>query len=319
MNDIFLDNFSTLTVPNGKHEILSIIAKDIIGAEMFDKLLLRYDDMKRNYENVTRDALPYFPDSKEWEFSDGVMPYGRNPDGSYYSDTSSVPIPITHKLFKRLRSEFITSVKNNKSTIDGAVIALDLPIWFNLSAANRIMIIAQDPLRNPKWYYECEDAICSSPFGMHSREHRNKGGKRFDLLTKTLTGSGCGVYLTDAYKYYLCGYNKSEEKKIKCPLTKDSQILEAYKRILLKEIGIIQPTIIVTLGREAKQALNSILGNVEKNIVVLHLPHFSGAAQWVLSRSETYQNLKRELSLRDNSIYSQAKVYSYAILNKIPL
>lgn len=179
------------------------------------------------------------------------------------------------------------------------------------------MIVAQDPLRNPEWYYECDAAICSSPFGQHGREHREKGGKRFSLLINNLVDNGYGVYLTDCYKYYLCGWSATDGRKIKSPLTKDVEILRAYLDIILKEISIIEPTVIVTMGNVARNTLNNILAN--DNLTILNLPHFSGAAQRRILQSKKYNGIKNELSCPDNTIYTQAKVYSHAIINEIEL
>ena len=81
-------------------------------------------------------------------FSDDLKPFNG------YTDTTSVCIPILNPLFR-------------KDFADKGAIGLDLPTWFNVQVDNvRIMLIAQDPLRDAKWYEECHDAIVSSPFGL---------------------------------------------------------------------------------------------------------------------------------------------------------
>ncbi|MDE6265601.1 MAG: uracil-DNA glycosylase family protein [Paramuribaculum sp.] len=315
LSTTFLDNFSSREIHNGMEEILTLYAKDVLGDKQIDKLRLRYHDMKKNFDNVTHDALPNYKNADEWVFSEGIRPHGREADGSYYQDTSSVPIPVTHHLFRHLRTDFIKKHKEAGHQIDGAVLGLDLPIWFNLSSKNKIMIVAQDPLRNPKWYYECNAAICSSPFGQHGREHREKGGKRFSLLINNLVDNGYGVYLTDCYKYYLCGWSVTDGKKIKSPLTKDVEILRAYHDIILKEISIVEPTVIVTMGNVARNALNNILA--KDNLTILNLPHFSGAAQGRILQSTAFHHIKANIGLPidDNSTIAQAKVFTYAICN----
>lgn len=318
MKDLFLDDFASGEINNGKDAILHLLASCVLGDNQYDLLRLRYEDMARNYDCVTADGKlkrPYLNDNsvKVWEFSEGVKPHRRqNTQGEYYSDTCSVTIPITHPFFSQLRKNVIS--ENN---YNGAVIGLDLPTWFNLRSDKRVMIVAQDSLRDPKWYHECPDAICSSPFGLHGREWREngRGGKRMALLVEKLIDSGYGVYLTDAYKYFLKGWK--DNKAIKLPLTNDSDTISRYRGILLKEIEIIQPHKIVALGNAAGRALDVIIGNTDCD--VLHMTHFSGAAQGKLLASEQYNAIRCSEVLNDNSVISQAKAYAYAIIKGIEI
>lgn len=321
MKDFFLDDFSYVNAEDGKDAIIRLLASDVLGPEQYEKLALRYYDMSRNFDCVTEDAKnkphSHYENCVAWNFSTSIMPHGRY--GRYYSDTTAVPIAITHPNFKDMRSKFIKDYH-----LDGAVVGLDLPTWFNLSSSRRVMIIAQDPLRNPKWYHECNAAICSSPFGLHSREHRDngRGGLRMMLLIKALIKQCYGVYLTDSYKYYLNGWKQDKScesfevgESVHIPISKAPKELEAYHEILKKEIAIIQPTIIVAMGKVAQKALKSIMP--EKDLQILSLPHFSGAAQGYYLNSDIYQNIKTRLRLKNDSTESQAAIFAHAIINNI--
>lgn len=314
MKKFFLDDFSSVCAQNGKEAIIRLLASDVLGEEQYEKLTLRYYDMSRNFDCVTEDAKnkphSHYENCVAWNFSASIMPHGRY--GRYYSDTTAVPIAITHTNFKDMRSKFIKDYH-----LDGAVVGLDLPTWFNLSSSRRVMIIAQDPLRNPKWYHECNTAICSSPFGQHGREWREngRGGKRISFLSRSLIDLGYGVYFTDAYKYYFCGWK--DDSKYHVGLTKDPDTLQAYQDILSKEIEIVCPKIIVTLGNAAKKAVKNLIKR--NDVRVLSLPHFSGSAQGYFLSSETYSRIKSQLRLKDNSIESQATVFAYAIINNMEL
>lgn len=279
--------------------------------------------MSCNFDCVTEYAKnrPHsrYADCALWKFSPSIVPHGRS--GRGYTDTTAVPIAITHTTFKYMREKLLQDCK-----LDGAVVGLDLPIWFNLSSSDRVMIIAQDPLRNPKWYHECNAAICSSPFGQHSREHRDsgKGGRRIKLLIEALINKGYGIYLTDAFKYFIGGWRQDkpyealeEGTRVHVPSSKDTQAVEAYQNLLNKEIEIIQPSVIVALGSASKKALKAILPNGDSRII--SLPHFSGAAQGRILRSDIYKDIKTLLRLKDDSIESQANVFAHAIINKIEI
>ncbi|WP_301093070.1 uracil-DNA glycosylase family protein [Bacteroides acidifaciens] len=320
MEDQFLDDFASGTIDNGKDAILRLLASCVLGDNQYDILRLRYEDMARNYDCVTADGKlkrRYINDDsvKVWEFSEGVKPHRReNTQGEYYSDTCSVKIPITHPFFSQLRKKVIS--ENNYK---GAVIGLDLPTWFNLISDKRVMIVAQDPLRDPTWYHECEEAICSSPFGLHGREWREngRGGRRIALLVEKLIDSGYGVYLTDAYKFFVRGWTFNEKKADILPLTKDSTAISLYREMLIQEIEIIRPNVIVTLGKAAGKALDSILG--ERGYRILHMTHFSGSAQGTLLASSKYADIKKALGLNDDSVETQASVYAYAIEHSIEI
>ena len=149
------------------------------------------------------------------------------------------------------------------------------------------MIIAQDPLRGNTWYsdvdkfpkgktgrkedYICVDALVSSPFGLHGRDWREnkRGGGRMALLVEKLIKHGYGVYLTDCRKYFV--YDASESAEY----SKGKK--EIYKAILYKEIDIVNPKSIVTLGNQAYSYCHEL---IDDDARLLYVPHFSGAATW---------------------------------------
>lgn len=206
-------------------------------------LKARYKQMRKCYD------FSY----AEWqkEFSDDLKPFNG------YTDTTSVCIPILNPLF---RNDFA----------DKGAIGLDLPTWFNVQVDNvRIMLIAQDPLRDAKWYEECHDAIVSSPFGMHDATHRKSGsgGKMVDLLINGLIKKGFAIYLTDANKYFVHDREMSK--------TYAKNRLKTYTDILQKELDLVRPNLCVCLGKKAKEVLDKCMINA-KSIV---LPHLSGTAR----------------------------------------
>ena len=197
----------------------------------------------------------------------------------YYEDTITVPIPITHPDFKDLTTR----------TEKRGAIGLDLPTWFNIKNTDkRIMLVAQDPLRDNTWYsdvdnpdvpektgckenYICIDALVASPFGLHGKSWRSKknGGGRMALLVEKLIEHGYGVYLTDCRKYFVYDHKESDIYSLKKKAI--------YKRILEKEISIIRPGCIAAMGNQAYSYCKELLGNDPR---VKYAPHFSGAATW---------------------------------------
>lgn len=257
--------------------IYEMLANDVLGKEQLEKIKLRYDDMYRNFFNYSKDeARKLGLKDAIWEFSSGVEPFTPTGWNRYYEDTITVPIPITHPDFKDLTTR----------TEKRGAIGLDLPTWFNLKNNDkRIMLVAQDPLRDNTWYsdidkfpkgktgckedYICIDALVASPFGLHGKSWRDKknGGGRMALLVEKLIEHGYGVYLTDCRKYFVYDHRESAE------YSKEKKNI--YKAILQKEIGIVNPQRIVAVGNEAYDYCHELIGDDAR---LLHVPHISGLA-----------------------------------------
>ena len=234
------------------NSISQAIAEHLLGTKQMHKILLRYADLKANFDSVTYDECTDPSVQSIWKFSSGVTPYRD------YDDTSNIPIPITCPSF----------VNEDK------VISFDFPVWFNLKSSIRIMMLTQDPMpRSTEWYGECKDAICSTTFGIHNATWRKKGngGKRMWNLIQRIIQNDIGVYLTDCKKFYIL--DKHSNRRVE----ETEEQLSAYKKILLRELDIIKPSLIVTFGNEAKKQLSQFVDVA--NFHVLHVPHFSGQAQ----------------------------------------
>lgn len=231
-------------------QIPKLISEELLGMENLPLLKERYLQMKEGYD------FSY----KQWQelFTEDLKPFRG------YTDTTAVTMQIRHQLFKQ-----------DFERIGKGSIGLDLPTWFNIQNSNpRIMLIAQDPLRSNKWYGECQDAILSSPFGLHDATHRAhaKGGKMVYELINRLVSAGNGVYLTDVRKYFVYDHKTSDRYA--------NTQKAVYVDILKKEIASVKPTLCVCLGNRARHIMyNVILENPSLIYNYLALPHLSGTAR----------------------------------------
>jgi hypothetical protein len=258
----------------------------LLGEDQKSKLKLRYADMQRNFDCFCFDEWDGDSVDNVWKFSSGVTPY------KDFDDTANIPIPISNAAIKKIS--------------DSAVTSLDLPTWFNLSNCDkRVVILAQDPMPRSKWYDDCRDAVCSSPFGLHTKTWREKGngGGRIWGLVKNLMQNNIGVYLTDIRKFYF--RTADAERKYIAPT---NEINEIYRSLLSEELSIINPNLIVTLGNQSANALSNLMnGGIE--IQVINLPHFSGQAQG---------KIKDFFGVKDNDpfdINSQIKLFTAKIID----
>lgn len=269
------------TIPTAA--ICHVLADELFGKEQYRKLLLRYGDMRSNFDNATYDELTISRDINVWKFSSGVTPFND------YDDTTNVPIPISHPCWQPIAK--------------GHIIASDLPTWFGAkNDKKRVMLVTQDPMpRSVKWYSKCEDAICSSPFGLHNktwRERKNGGGRMWSLI-KDVLSHNISVYLTDAYKLNLFSTTKSKS----IDLHEQSALFE---KILSKEIAIVKPSLIVAFGKKAHTIVGQLVPDTP-----LAVPHFSWRAQ---------SAIRRFFSIPDGvvlDIESQAKLFSTHIIERL--
>ena len=260
-------------------EIPNLIASKVTGFNSLSLLFARYKQMRQGYN------CSYM----EWKgiFTPDLKPF------KDYDDTSAVVMPIFDSKF---RKDF--------DNMGVGSIGIDLPTWFNIDHDNmRIMLIAQDPLRNNYWYGDCYDLIVSSPFGLHDATHRTKGngGKMVNLLIQKLIGYGYGVYLTDAYKYFI--YDR------KTSIAYSKKRLNDYVDILKQELDLVKPALCVCLGNRSKYLLEKCFTNV-KSIVVKHL---SGTARGAI--------IKRFPTLRENRSTPEniANLYVQEIVKSVKL
>jgi hypothetical protein len=285
MRTNFLDNAAN---QNTCQFITSLLAMYLLGEDQKSKLKLRYADMQRNFDCFCFDEWDGDSVDNVWKFSSGVTPY------KDFDDTANIPIPITNAAIKKIS--------------DSAVTSLDLPTWFNLSNCDkRVVILAQDPMPRSKWYDDCRDAVCSSPFGLHTKTWREKGngGGRIWGLVKNLMQNNIGVYLTDIRKFYF--RTADAERKYIAPT---NEINEIYRSLLSEELEIIKPTVIVTLGNQSASALTDLM-NDEVEAQVINLPHFSGQAQGAIKE---FFNVPQEHKFR---IEEQIEYYSQFIINNV--
>ena len=205
-------------------------------------------------------------------------------------------MPIKHPTFKP-----------DIEKLDKGAIGVDLPTWFNIQSSNpRIMLIAQDPLRNQESYGECRDAVLSSPFGLHDATHRGwkRGGMMVYEVVSRLVMAGYGVYITDSRKYFV--YNPVTTNRFARLHKKE------YADILKKEIEIVRPTLCVALGRKAAHIMAPFVAeNSDLPPYYIPLPHLSGAARGAIKQK--FERLQEIKLTYDNIADEYAKIITAII------
>ena len=276
MKDLFCNECNLST------QIPQFIAEKLLGIDNLPLLDARYEQMRNCYDYS-------YP---QWQsvFTEGLKPF----DG--YDDTTAVTMPIKHPTFKTDFEE-----------LDKGAIGVDLPTWFNIQSSNpRIMLIAQDPLRNQESYGECRDAVLSSPFGLHDATHRGwkRGGMMVYELVSRLVMAGYGVYITDSRKYFV--YNPVTTNRFARLHKKE------YADILKKEIEIVRPTLCVALGRKAAHIMASFVAeNSDLPPYYIPLPHLSGAARGAIKQK--FERLQEIKLTYDNIADEYAKIITAII------
>ena len=171
---------------------------------------------------------------------------------------------------------------------------IDFPYWFGKEKSNKkIMIIGIDPMRDEKVFSKLEanksdDVIIGTPYAVHSKKIRSGRTKEYWEFIEALSEKNF-VYLTDIYKTF---FYTNETKKTRSYVHHRSINSESARDILKKEIDIINPDIIITLGNETfikftLQKLKSPITNAIKdnivrlneydNLPIIPMVHLSGS------------------------------------------
>ena len=157
-------------------------------------------------------------------------------------------------------------------------IGVDLPFHVR-KAINKdnVLILAEDPLRNQSDNLLSdlkEKVLLSTPFATHLEHCRTGRLKQFWCINECLLNRGYNVYLTDIHKLWIKIEGKGQKEQL------PADFCRTQKAVLLREIGSIQPKLIITYGNTALEAFDSMkAGTVLENIPLLQSPHPSGTAK----------------------------------------
>ena len=167
------------------------------------------------------------------------------------------------------------------------VIAVDLPSLLEIDDGKEnkptVIILGQDP----KSDQDSERIRIGTPYALHLKNCREKLRRTklyFDMVS-VLFELGYRVYLTDIFKVWVCDPRKPYYRA-KLPHVDQSR----FSNVLRSELRAIEPTALVTWGKDATNSISSM------KLDVLHLSflHPSGAAggAWkqLLGKSPTDTN-----------------------------
>ena len=147
-----------------------------------------------------------------------------------------------NELYQEYRNEF-----------EGEEIVLD---WGNIDT--RILLIGEAPGK--------DEVKLSKPFVGAAGKNLNKFLEAIGLIRDD-------IFVTNSIKYRLSKINPKSGRKIKRPPTKDD--IEKNKKYILKEIEIISPEIIVTLGNVPLKMVSNdksiSIGNVHGELMKVQI------------------------------------------------
>ena len=210
--------------------------------------------------------------------------------------------------------DFLTS-KNNLENL-----GIDLPLSFGdySDGFNNTMVVALDPKRNSKsnvmYNINPVEISIGSIFSLHTEVGKTTKKNIYWDFISFISKSGF-VYVTDVYKIYyetknLAGQiilsNKDKEFSQNNSLNQEKSPYNQNVLILEKEIEIIKPRRIITLGKDARNAVVKIRSLSINNddvlisldgIEYIFLPHIS---QTVTQSIKTIGNLYRGIGIIAN-------------------
>ncbi|MBX2960710.1 MAG: uracil-DNA glycosylase family protein [Flavobacteriales bacterium] len=195
---------------------------------------------------------------------------------------------------------------------------IDIPCWFNINESSKnIMIIGLDPLRNQKKYKDKLEF--GTPYAFHIKSVREKNTKKYFDFVEGLA-INYGVYITDASKIF---YKEklTNKRSTNCKIFWGNEL---HFKVLKKEIELVKPKLIITLGVvpahmlsgfrvKTTDKINLDLTTYEDNfglIPLICLPHLSNANN---------SNINKFLNINITDYKNKTQVESYLELVKLRL
>ena len=143
---------------------------------------------------------------------------------------------------KKLKPDLLMNDFNAFKDCKG--LGIDLPCWIDWnSSKEKMFIIARDPQRN----HTNNSLVVGSPFSMVAKGGREAKNNYWNFIEPLI--KNYRLYITDINKLFIL---KPTEKKTE--LTK----LKIHKEILKREIDLFHPLNIVTIGKDAANAVKEI-------------------------------------------------------------
>lgn len=238
-----------------------------------------------------------------------VLPHISGLLSEYIFESNIDPVPFYEEISKGIEIKTPIGIKDLKEDLSQVLmekiqiknLGIDLPIWFgDHSSASKIMIVALDPKRD----HGSDLITLGSIFALHMEENRTSQRNYWNFIKPLLENNF--VYLTDIFKIY---YEATDDKNAKFFLSNkdkeftypDKKPYLLHKELLEREISIINPNKIITLGEDSKKAIKKIKGisthelNFTKDdIDYIFLPHIS---RRVTQSIKTIGNLYKGLGL----------------------
>lgn len=171
----------------------------------------------------------------------------------WYQDLAAGSFEPVHLGADSLRGAF-TKYTDSKD------LGIDLPVWTGSASSAKplLMVIAQDPLREPS---KRRSIVVSTVFSLGTRAAPSGTGSYWGFLSQLL--HKYDLYITDARKLFYRGSPKDKEFKLH-PI---------HSILLRQELDAIGPAAVLTMGKVAREILESS-GPV--SVEHLAIPHLSG-------------------------------------------
>lgn len=167
--------------------------------------------------------------------------------------------------FKKIENKFLGEIYKNEIRDMKGLIGIDLPIIHTSKITNnkRLIIIAQDPLRNSKDFMHSDYVIVGTPYALHTKHYRKKHKNIYTNILEQLLSEFEQIYLTDVLKVWA----ESSE------LTKSKKKVYSHSIELLKtEIELFKPTHILAMGKLAQKTIDVV--DYDKNTIkTIKTPH----------------------------------------------
>ncbi|PCH66948.1 MAG: hypothetical protein COC01_06840 [Bacteroidetes bacterium] len=178
-------------------------------------------------------------------------------------------------------------------------VRIDIPVWFGdlKKSKRKLVVIGLEPRdTNSKFNVERKrKKLFGSPYGIDRWNDQSSiigkaQNKYFRVFKNLVEDSNRFVLFTDVVKEYEIVSNQKSLNDKHARETFNKKSIEQSQQ-LIKEINIVSPDIIITLGNDAYSKVVKLLGTSEFNIKKIRHPSFGGENQAIKELNKIVRNL----------------------------
>jgi len=183
---------------------------------------------------------------------------------------------------------------------DIRTLAIDFPFSLEFGKRDTIMICAMDSLPPNNFQNDLDKKNIQAwvPFSLIDNWNYQKGSAKANSKFFKILFEKYNLYVTDIYKVFFREGPNGTDKRSNQNSKYTNDLIHVHKKILRKEITLIKPKVIITLGNRSRDAILKFTNQtaqkwgddiqsynwIDDKTKIISIPHISGSANGAKSK-----------------------------------